>query len=328
MAERHRQLQDDLNAARRAQELLSPPKQGRHGSVSYRFESIPGRVVAGDLFDVFPLDESRTAFFLGDVSGKGVGAAMLMAACQSQLRTKLLSRVRKRLSASVAYVARWPCSANTVPPSPLHQPSQTLKHIVVVEPTSHIDAQALACELVHDNQHPERPAVFRPCLHEVVRPDMIATLRPPAYARAVIQPEAAASGLLLRHSKALLTPDPLDTLVVHSPALSPEQRRDPPVAVSPVRRGQFDDPPRQRLLVVPLRRPVPVRRTGLTHQPASPTLAHAEPREQRIDRVPTASRAQKFPEATSRNIALSSSASASSRFSRAFSFSSSLSFFA
>ena len=91
MADRHRQLQADLDAARRAQELLSPPVQDRHGSVSYQFESIPGRVVAGDLFDVFPIDESCTAFFLGDVSGKGVGAAMLMAACQSQLRTRLLS---------------------------------------------------------------------------------------------------------------------------------------------------------------------------------------------------------------------------------------------
>jgi len=93
MAERNRQLQADLDAARRAQELLSPPERGRHGAVSYRFESIPGRVVAGDLFDVFALDHDRTAFFLGDVSGKGVGAAMLMAACQSQLRTQLLSGV-------------------------------------------------------------------------------------------------------------------------------------------------------------------------------------------------------------------------------------------
>ncbi len=91
MRDRHRQLQEDLSAARRAQELLSPPKKGRHGSVAYCFESIPGRVVAGDLFDVFPLDANRTAFFLGDVSGKGVGAAMLMAACQSALRTRLLS---------------------------------------------------------------------------------------------------------------------------------------------------------------------------------------------------------------------------------------------
>lgn len=91
MAERHKQLQADLDTARRAQELLSPPNSGQFGLVRYQVESIPGRVVAGDLFDIFALGDSRTAFFLGDVSGKGVGAAMLMAACQSQLRTQLLS---------------------------------------------------------------------------------------------------------------------------------------------------------------------------------------------------------------------------------------------
>lgn len=91
MAERHQQIQSDLDAARRAQELLSPPQSGRFGATSYQFESIPGRIVAGDLFDIFPISDRRTAFFLGDVSGKGVGAAMLMAACQSLLRTHLLS---------------------------------------------------------------------------------------------------------------------------------------------------------------------------------------------------------------------------------------------
>lgn len=119
MADRHRQLQADLNAARRAQELLSPPTQGRHGAVSYQFESIPGRVVAGDLFDVFPLDKSRTAFFLGDVSGKGVGAAMLMAACQSQLRTHLLSG---------AALADAMAAVNT----DLHQRSEASKFVTLI----------------------------------------------------------------------------------------------------------------------------------------------------------------------------------------------------
>lgn len=90
LSERNRQLQGDLDAARRAQELLSPSSTGGHGSVSYVFESIPGRIVAGDLYDFFPLSDSRVAFFLGDVTGKGVGAAMVMAATQSQLRTQLL----------------------------------------------------------------------------------------------------------------------------------------------------------------------------------------------------------------------------------------------
>ncbi|MFK7760431.1 MAG: SpoIIE family protein phosphatase [Phycisphaerales bacterium] len=88
---RHAQLQQDLGAARRAQEFLQPPLTGTLGNTSYAFESYAGRVVAGDLFDIFELDSSRTAFFLGDVSGKGVGAAVLMAAAQSQLRTHLLA---------------------------------------------------------------------------------------------------------------------------------------------------------------------------------------------------------------------------------------------
>ena len=132
MAERHRQLQSDLDAARRAQELLSPPKQGRHGALSYRFESIPGRVVAGDLFDVFPLDATRTAFFLGDVSGKGVGAAMLMAACQSQLRTQLLSRAD--LATAMAAVN-----------ADLHQRSESSRFVTLVAGV--IDADAHTVQL-------------------------------------------------------------------------------------------------------------------------------------------------------------------------------------
>ncbi len=103
LAARHQQLEQDLGAARRAQELLLPPRTGTHGGVSYAFESFAGRVVAGDLFDIFPLCPNRTAFFLGDVSGKGIGAAVLMAAAQSQLRTQLLSG--KELSDAVTAVS-------------------------------------------------------------------------------------------------------------------------------------------------------------------------------------------------------------------------------
>ncbi|MFG0306510.1 MAG: SpoIIE family protein phosphatase [Phycisphaerales bacterium JB040] len=91
LSARHAQLESDLSAARRAQQLLMPPRTGTLGPVSYAYESLAGRVVAGDLFDVFSLDQQRTALFLGDVSGKGVGAAVLMAAAQSQLRTRLAS---------------------------------------------------------------------------------------------------------------------------------------------------------------------------------------------------------------------------------------------
>lgn len=89
MEERRRQLDRDLRAARDAQELLFPPRAGAVLGVEYVFESIPGRHVGGDLFDIFTAGDGRVAFFLGDATGKGVGAGMQMVATQTHLRTLL-----------------------------------------------------------------------------------------------------------------------------------------------------------------------------------------------------------------------------------------------
>lgn len=86
---RRRELERDLEAARTAQELLMPGLKGRVGSLTYAFHAAPGRYVAGDFFDVVELSNARVAFFLGDVSGKGVGAGVLMAAAQGALRALL-----------------------------------------------------------------------------------------------------------------------------------------------------------------------------------------------------------------------------------------------
>ncbi|MFK7884176.1 MAG: SpoIIE family protein phosphatase [Phycisphaerales bacterium] len=91
LAARHAQLQSDMDAARRAQELLMPDQSGSIGNVQFVFESSAGRVVAGDFFDIFSLPNGSVAFFLGDVSGKGMGAAVLMAAAQSELRAHILA---------------------------------------------------------------------------------------------------------------------------------------------------------------------------------------------------------------------------------------------
>lgn len=91
MTLRREQLERDMLAARNAQQLLMPGRSGTRSGFAYCFESVPGRFVAGDLFDVVDLPDGRTAFFLGDVSGKGVGAGLLMAAAQTLLQT-LLSR--------------------------------------------------------------------------------------------------------------------------------------------------------------------------------------------------------------------------------------------
>jgi sigma-B regulation protein RsbU (phosphoserine phosphatase) len=87
-------LKSDLKAAREAQRLIMPPAMGTLGRVTYAMQTRPGRMVAGDLFDIIPLDgddnpDGRIAVFLGDVAGKGVGAAVLMATAQTHLRMAL-----------------------------------------------------------------------------------------------------------------------------------------------------------------------------------------------------------------------------------------------
>ena len=50
---------------------------------------MPAREVGGDFFNYFELDNGQVALLVGDVSGKGVGAALLMANIQASLRTRL-----------------------------------------------------------------------------------------------------------------------------------------------------------------------------------------------------------------------------------------------
>ncbi len=51
---------------------------------------IPAKEVGGDLFDFFLLDPERLGFVLGDVSGKGVPAALFMAIASTLLRAAAL----------------------------------------------------------------------------------------------------------------------------------------------------------------------------------------------------------------------------------------------
>jgi serine phosphatase RsbU (regulator of sigma subunit) len=63
--------------------------------------------VGGDFFDAFFLDDRRLFFAVGDVSGKGIGAAVFMARCLTLLRQEALKRksmveLAKRLNAGLA----------------------------------------------------------------------------------------------------------------------------------------------------------------------------------------------------------------------------------
>lgn len=86
---RQRGLEADMAAARQAQQLIVPRDEGQLPGVRYSLRMNPGSFVAGDLFDIFAIDERRTAVFVGDVTGEGIGAAILMSAAQSHLHAAL-----------------------------------------------------------------------------------------------------------------------------------------------------------------------------------------------------------------------------------------------
>ena len=82
-------LRKELEIGRRIQEELLPrqPLVGPFGEVGG--VSIPAREVGGDFFNYFTLGEDELAILVGDVSGKGVGAALLMASLQATIRARL-----------------------------------------------------------------------------------------------------------------------------------------------------------------------------------------------------------------------------------------------
>ncbi|MEN8148461.1 MAG: SpoIIE family protein phosphatase [Planctomycetota bacterium] len=86
---RHRALKSELLAAREAQQLIVPATGGVCDGLAFSVRTHPGMVVAGDMFDVVPLPDRRVAVVIGDVTGAGIGAGILMVAGQANLHAAL-----------------------------------------------------------------------------------------------------------------------------------------------------------------------------------------------------------------------------------------------
>lgn len=78
----------DLQVARDVQHHLLPHVYPDIGEAEIGALYVPSRVVGGDYYDFFPVDERRWGFAVADVSGKGAAAALMMSACRTTLRLK------------------------------------------------------------------------------------------------------------------------------------------------------------------------------------------------------------------------------------------------
>jgi phosphoserine phosphatase RsbU/P len=84
--ERDRQrFEQELNIARDIQQALLPRGLRDFPHLAVAGINLPCLSVGGDYFDVFPIGEDRSAFLIADVSGKGLGAALVTTMLQGAL---------------------------------------------------------------------------------------------------------------------------------------------------------------------------------------------------------------------------------------------------
>ena len=99
-------LQEELDSARRLQMAMVPqsfPSPSPDFPIDLCASMEPAREVGGDLYDFFLTEDGRLCFLVGDVSGKGMAAALFMARTKSLIRIATdLMRSRQGSSASPA----------------------------------------------------------------------------------------------------------------------------------------------------------------------------------------------------------------------------------
>jgi sigma-B regulation protein RsbU (phosphoserine phosphatase) len=84
-----KRLESELVVASKVQKALLPDRPPDFPGLKISFMNIPSRIVGGDFYDIFKLGENKLAIAIGDVSGKGAPAAILMAMLYAGFRSLL-----------------------------------------------------------------------------------------------------------------------------------------------------------------------------------------------------------------------------------------------
>jgi hypothetical protein len=89
---RGKYLEGELLLAKRVQRDLQPKPHSLSAEVEFAASAIAADHVGGDFYDIFEAAPGKTAIVLGDVSGKGVSAALLVSVLQGAIRSSTSSR--------------------------------------------------------------------------------------------------------------------------------------------------------------------------------------------------------------------------------------------
>jgi len=94
MEQREKQrLENEITIAQEVQAQLFPQRASQLESLEVHGFCKPARTVSGDYYDFLPITASKLGLAVGDISGKGISAALLMATIHSAVRAYMLEGV-------------------------------------------------------------------------------------------------------------------------------------------------------------------------------------------------------------------------------------------
>jgi serine phosphatase RsbU (regulator of sigma subunit)/catechol 2,3-dioxygenase-like lactoylglutathione lyase family enzyme len=96
--EAERRAAQELDIAKQVQARLFPQTTPRAGMLDYHGICIPARQVGGDYYDFLALGSERLGMVIGDIAGKGIAGALLMANLQANLRSQCANASQEPLA--------------------------------------------------------------------------------------------------------------------------------------------------------------------------------------------------------------------------------------
>ena len=91
--EAERRVAQELEIATQVQARLFPQTQPQLRTLDYAGICVQARQVGGDYYDYLDLGQDRLGLVIGDISGKGIAAALLMANLQANLRSQCATAI-------------------------------------------------------------------------------------------------------------------------------------------------------------------------------------------------------------------------------------------